>query len=121
MKPFLILGILSTSIDFFIYTLCLVVGIEYIISIVLGYGSGFLFNFYAGRKFVFKEGVKVNHKFKELLFVFIIAIIGLLINILVVFILTQEMFSLDLIISRVLAILLAFIWNYYARKLFVYY
>ena len=120
MKQFLVLGVFSTLVDYLIYSILIYFGISYIFAIILGYGCGFLFNFYYARKFVFKNGSKLDRFSKEFLFTFIIAIMGILINIFVVFILSEELFQMSLLLSRVIAIVVAFFWNYYARKIFIY-
>lgn len=119
MNKFLLLGALSTIIDFIIYTLLVYLDINYILSIGIAYSCGFLFNFYGGRIYVFKNGSKLKDTKQELLYVFIIALIGLFLNIFIVYILS-DFILLNLIISRVIAIVVVFFWNFYARKLFVY-
>jgi len=115
---FFILGALSTIIDLVIYSFFISISFNYIIAIVLGYSGGFLFNFYIGRKYIFKNGSKFKFS-QEFIYTLLIVIMGLLLNILIVYLFNQYS-DIDLIISRVVAIVLVFFWNYFARKIFIY-
>ncbi len=113
-------GGVSTAIDYTIYFIIISLGFDYVIGITLGYAFGFWFNFSAGRKYVFTAGSKTESSHNEFIRVFIIAFIGLLLNILIVNILSVSYLHLDLAYSRVIAIAIVFVYNYGARKLFVY-
>jgi len=120
LRNFLLLGVVSTLIDYAVYSLMLLVGVYYIYAIILGYVSGFIANFYGGRLFIFTAGSKVKKFRVELGAVFVIAVIGLLINIGIVKLLSYSWMELDPYLSRLVGIGIAFFWNYAARKLFVY-
>ena len=117
---FLLLGVVSTLADYVVYSLMMYAGVFYVYAIVIGYSSGFVVNFYGGRIFIFKRGAKVRHFGAELGAVFVIAFMGLLINIGIVKLLSYSLFNLDPYLSRLVGIGVAFFWNYAARKWFVY-
>ncbi len=113
-------GGVSTAIDYAIYFLIISLGFDYVIGITLGYAFGFWFNYSAGRKYVFTAGSKTASSHNEFIRVSLIAFVGLLLNILIVNILSVSYLHLDLAYSRVIAIAIVFVYNYGARKLFVY-
>ena len=119
-KNFLLLGAVSTLIDYLVYSLMLWGGIYYIYAITLGYVSGFIANFYGGRIFIFTAGAKVKRFGTEITAVFVIAFLGLLINIAIVKLLSYTWLEWDPHVSRLIGIGIAFFWNYAARKFFVY-
>jgi len=114
------LGGISTVVDYAIYFVMITLGLDYVVSIVFGYASGFWVNYSAGRKYVFTEGSKTETSHSEFIRVFIIAFIGLLLNILIVNLLSVSLYNLDFEYSRAVAIIIVFVYNYVARKLFVY-
>ncbi len=119
-RRFFVLGFFSTIIDFLIYSLLIFLNFNYVVAIIFGYGSGFLFNFFIGRKHVFQNGTKANSFLKEFNFVLLINIFAVLLNIFIVYLLYSYMNVLNQIYARIVAIIVVFLWNYYARKIFVY-
>ncbi len=117
---FLLLGILSTVIDYIGYISLLWMGADYRIAIVLGYSLGLMINFILGRTVVFTQGRKVRYLHHELLGIVSIAIVGVGLNILIVYLLSFVLFSLDPSLSRVFAIGMVFFWNYMMRKWVIY-
>lgn len=117
---FFIVGGFATAIDLIVFTALLSLSVHYVGAIVAGYAVGFLFHFFASRKFVFKKGVKVATVKKELSFLVFINGVGLFLNLGIVWILS-ELFLLSVFISRFVAILVVFFWGFFARKIFVYY
>lgn len=114
------LGGVSTAVDYLIYILLILFGFDYVVAIVIGYSAGFWVNYEAGRRFVFTKGRKTATRHSEFIRVFIIAFIGLLLNILIVNLLSITLLSLSYEFSRVIAIGTVFVYNYIARKIFVY-
>jgi putative flippase GtrA len=117
---FLILGALSTLVDYLIFSLLVVLDLEYVLAIVFGYTSGLLVNYFLGRRYIFTSGTKVKKAHNEIIAVTVIAIFGLLINIAVVKLFSFYLWDMDLLYSRIIAIGVAFFWNFAARKIFVY-
>lgn len=117
---FFLLGILSTVIDYALYSTAIFMGIHYVIAIILGYSSGLLANYLIGRNFIFTAGHKLKSSKHEFGAVVSIAVLGALLTIVIVKILSYSLFHMNPLISRLIAIVIVFFWNYFARKLFVY-
>jgi len=117
---FLLLGILSTLIDYVLYSGAILLGINYVIAIILGYSAGLLANFIIGRNYIFTSGHKLKSSKHEFFTVVIIAVFGALFTIAIVKILSYSFFHMDPLLSRPIAIVIVFFWNYFARKILVY-
>ncbi len=117
---FLLLGVLSTAIDYVIYSLLVTLNIDYVIAIFLGYSAGLLANYYIARKYIFTSGTKLGSSKKEFIAVVLIAIVGMLLNMIIVKILSYSIWSFNPLYSRIAAIGIVFFWNYFLRKIFVY-
>ena len=117
-NKFFILGAFSTVIDYVVYSLLIYEKFNYIFAICAGYFIGFLFNFYFGRKHVFEE-IKVKNVFYEFLIVFIISVSAVVLNIIIVYFLNRYL-NVNYYAGRIIAIIIVFFFNYFARKGFVY-
>ena len=117
---FLLLGILSTLIDYILYSGAILAGVNYVIAIILGYSAGLLANYIIGRNFIFTSGHKFKSSKYEFVAVVVIALFGALFTIAIVKILSYSLLHMDPLLSRPIAIVIVFFWNYFARKLFVY-
>jgi len=120
MSRFFIVGGLSTLVDYVIFSIAVSLHVHYSLGITLGYLIGFIVHFTLSKKHVFLSGSKINHPLAELFSVFLIALSGLLLNILIVWLFHNFLNLLDVFSSRIVAIILVFFWSYFARKLFVY-
>lgn len=119
-SKFLVLGLVSTLVDYSLFSLLLFLHVEYVVAIILGYSAGLVVNVYLGRKYIFTSGRKVKQTHTEFIAVTLIALFGLLINIAVVKLLSFYLWDMDPMYSRIIAIGVAFFWNFAARKIFVY-
>jgi len=117
---FLLLGLTTTAIDYIVYSVAILLNINYVIAIIMGYSTGLLANYFIGRRYIFTSGAKVGSSSHEFAAVVIIAAMGALFNIAIVKLLSYSLFSIDPLYSRVVAIGVVFFWNYFARKLWVY-
>jgi len=117
---FLLLGVLSTLIDYILYSIAIMLGVNYIIAIILGYSTGLLANYIIARNFIFTSGHKLKSSKHEFIAVVVIAVFGALFTMAIVKILSYSLFHMDPLLSRLIAIVIVFFWNYFARKLFVY-
>jgi len=117
---FLILGVVTTLIDYITYAILIYSGINYAVSATIGYSLGIVANYYGGRAFVFTKGSKLSSQKSEFLIVLFISIVGLGLNILTLFVLSDYFKLLDFYTSRIVALGITFFWNYFARKRFVY-
>lgn len=93
------------------------------ISTVAGTTSGFIFglivNFLLSKKFVFTEDAKTGAK-SEFLWYTIIGIIGWGLNVLLMLVCTEWVFSMNQYISKIIVALIVLVYNFLARKIFLY-
>ena len=114
------LGVISTLVDYVVYSVLIVLNINYVIAIVVGYSTGLAVNYQIGRRYIFTAGVKVGSTRAEFVAVVTIALFGALFNIAIVKLLSYSLWHLDPMFSRIIAIGVVFFWNYFARKVWVY-
>jgi putative flippase GtrA len=119
-SKFLLLGIISTAVDYTIYSLLILLSIDYAVAIFIGYSSGLIVNYYIGRRYIFTAGTKLKNGHREFIAVASIAFIGMLLNIAIVKVLSFSLWDLNPLYSRIVAIGVVFFWNYFLRKIFVY-
>jgi len=117
---FLLLGVLTTGIDYLLYSLLIFISVDYVLAIIAGYSAGLLANYYIGRRYIFTAGTKLKSTHREFIAVVAIAIVGMLLNILIVKLLSFTLWDMNPLYSRVIAIGFVFFWNYFLRKIFVY-
>ncbi|MBN2895244.1 MAG: GtrA family protein [Campylobacterales bacterium] len=119
-RGFLLLGALTTLIDYALYALLILWDVDYVAAVVLGYSAGLWANYALGRRYVFRAGSKLESSRKEFVAVAVIAVGGVLINILAVKLLSHDLFTFDPLFSRIIGIGAGFVWNYGMRKRYVY-
>lgn len=112
-------GGVSFLIDFALYALLVSINIPYLFSGVLSFIAGFLFNFLAGRFFIFAAGSSDKAGRKELFSVLLIAVVGLGLTELLLYIGVEKL-VIEKRIAKIIAAILVLFWNYSARRLFVY-
>ncbi|MEA3523353.1 MAG: GtrA family protein [Campylobacterota bacterium] len=117
---FLFLGVLSTGVDYLMYSLLILLCIDYVIAIVVGYSAGLIVNYHIGRQYIFTSGTKLKNTHREFIAVVLIAIVGMLLNIAIVKVLSYSFWDIDPLYSRIAAIGFVFFWNYFLRKIFIY-
>lgn len=125
MKSFLdffkyaIVGGIATVTDFVLFIIFYeLLSINYIISLIISFILSTLVNWVAGRLIVFTGEYNISKK-KEGVYIYIISIIALVIHLLVTTC-TVEIFNLSPIIGKVLSVLVAMFWSFFARKVFIY-
>lgn len=117
---FFLLGILATLVDYIFYSIVILLGIDYILAIIIGYSAGLLTNYIIARNFIFTSGHRLKSSRHEFIAVLIIAVFGALFTIAIVKMLSYSILHMDPLLSRPIAIVIVFFWNYLARKIFVY-
>ena len=114
-----IAALIGTIVDFLtVIILTELVGIWYVISNAIGATCGAIVNFILGRNWVFlsKENKVLNQAIKY----FIVALGSMILNTLGVYILT-EYTSLHYVLSKVIvAVLIAFTYNFFLQKNYVF-
>jgi putative flippase GtrA len=90
---------------------------NYTVSTIIAFILATTANYFLGKAFTFKN---YQHKKKDIISVFVVSGIGLLLNILFMFVLIELIKLKYEIIAKIISTGLVFIWNYISRRLFVY-
>jgi dolichol-phosphate mannosyltransferase len=119
-SKYLIAAVTGLIFDFSIYILLLkLLNINYIIAGFVGFCVGFFINFTIGRQYVFTKGTRFNSLKNEMISVLIISGIGIAIH-QGVLIFCVEIFLMNKIFAKIVAVGINFFWNYLGRRFFVY-
>lgn len=111
---YFIIGGMAAIIDIsFLYIFTEFFHIYYIFSAILSFIIAAIFNFSLNKLINFKD--KSNQIFKQFFIFFITAAIGILFNILILYLLV-EFFHLWYIYSKMIACLIVLLWNYNINK-----
>ena len=100
-----------------------VLGIQYMLATVLAFILSTTMNWFLGRVITFRDSAYKNQKGREIVLVFAVSAIGLLFNLglMYLFVTVLKMnTSLWKIVAKVLATGIVFVWNFLARKLWIY-
>lgn len=111
-------GVIAFVADAAVLWLLTLLGIHYLISAVLSFVVGVLVNYVLSVRFVFKEKAAIGRT-GELVAYFVISLIGLGITVALMWIFTERL-GLYYMVSKCLAALIAFVWNFTARKIALY-
>ncbi len=112
---YLVVGGTCTIIDIgLLYILTEYVGLYYLLAAALSFTTGVTLNYFLCTGWIFEKS-KIKNKGVEIALYFIISIIGLLINIIVIWLLTN-FFILHFMLSKIMATALTLIWNFCSRK-----
>lgn len=117
---FLISGAVASISCYLLYVGLLWLDIHYLLSMTAGYLLGFIINFYLGRQWVFRKGKRLQSISRELLATSMITVIGLVINLFMITLFKSSPFYINLYFSGFIAIMIVTVWNYVARKYWVY-
>lgn len=118
-------GGISAVVELIIFTLFVYIMktdndvIRVLISNTLGFLGGLTTNYILSKKFVFTEKSIASNKIVEFIWYGIIGIVGLLIST-VLIVLFMRLIGLNEFFSKIIATILVFIYNYFARKILLY-
>ncbi len=117
---YLIVGIVAFGVDFLtLYVMTDIVHVHYLISNVFGFIFGLASNYALSVKWVFANR-KMEDRRKEFIAFSVIGVIGLLLNQLVMWSLT-DLAALYYLYSKIVATGIVFFWNFFARRYIVFY
>lgn len=91
--------------------------LNYVLSTIIAFMFSTTFNYFLGKYFTFKD---YKQSKKDIISVFIVSGMGLLFNVLFMYIFIDVIHLPYEIISKILSTGLVFIWNYISRRLFIY-
>ena len=102
-----------------------VIGLPYLLATVLAFVFSTTANWILGRIFTFKESAnnEKNERTKEAILVFFVSAIGLVFNMLLMYLFVDMIglkSNLQQTIAKVLSTGIVFIWNFLSRKLWIY-
>lgn len=116
---YFIVGGISTAIDFVIFfSLIEFFNFHWFYSSLVSFNISTIFNYFLSITFVFISGVKFGRG-KEFFFVFLVSIIGLIINQIFLYILINCIFM-NLFLSKIITTGIVFSWNYFSRLFLVF-
>ena len=107
--------IVDFSLLWFLTDIC---DIYYLISATISFFVGLIINFFLSKKWVFNKS-KVDNKKLEFLFFALIGVVGLGLNDLFIWILTDYC-SIHYLGSKIIVVFLVYLWNFCARKYLLY-
>ena len=116
---YLIVGGLATIVEwagFWLFSEKL--SIEYLLATALAFATSTFANWLFGRLLVFR-GKQQQSLLREILSVYLASIVGLLLNLLIMFLLVQ-LLGVEKMIAKMAATVLVFTYNYLVRKLIIY-
>lgn len=115
---YFVIGIGGTVADWTVYFVLIYAGIFFMLSVAISYFVGMVINFYLNRRFTFKNTYqKVHFQFMSF---GVIALIGFLLNEALIFAMVGIIFNNTgpafLMLARIIATFIVFVWNYIANK-----
>ena len=106
-------------VDFFLlWFLTDICHIHYLISASLSFLAGLIINYLISTRWVFDKS-KVSNKKLEFLFFGLIGVVGLGLNDLLIWLLT-DFSKFHYLVSKIIAVFLVYLWNFFARKYLLY-
>ena len=97
--------------------------LPYLLSTVLAFICSTTVNWFLGRTFTFKDSVYRDQKAKEIVLVFLVSAVGLLFNLLLMYLFVTVLgMNTHLLktIAKILSTGIVFMWNFVSRKYLIY-
>ena len=117
---YLLIGGCSAAIDLIIFLSAInFIGMHWFYAGIIGFTSATVANYFLSIRFAFNSGVRFKKKLNEFLVIFIVSIVGLIINQFALYLFIERL-NLIPAISKILASASAFIWNFLIRKNYVF-
>lgn len=114
---YLIVGGIATISEWIIFYLLDKLLLHYAVATTIAYILSTFINWLAGRILVFKESKQ--SLFKEILSIYLASIVGLLLNLVIMWI-TVDLLSINEMLSKIIATALVFFYNFIIRKVLIY-
>lgn len=116
---YFVVGGIAASVDigcFFLFTSILNIG--WFQSALGSFILATIVNYFLSIRYVFRSGIRFQ-KHHEVLLIFLVSGSGLIINQLILWLLIESM-SVNILVSKITATMLLFVWNYGLRKTVVF-
>lgn len=118
---YLFVGGIAAVADFgVLFLLTDFVHIHHLVSAIFAFVAGLITNFILSKLLVFKKNEARVNSFFEFVSYAIIGVIGLGLTELIIFLFTDHFKLIHYMLSKIIATIVVFVWNYLARKLFIY-
>lgn len=115
---YLIVGALATVVEWAaFYAFDLIFGIHYTFSTALAFVLSTFANWAFGKLILFRK--KSQNVASEIFKIYLISVLGLLMNIAIMFVAVEKIGIHDMI-SKIIATGIVFVWNFLIRKLWIY-
>jgi len=92
--------------------------VYYILSATISFLAGIAITYIFSKLYIFTK-TKISNKINEFTIFLIIGIIGLILNNIFLYIFT-EYFGIYYMLSKIFVIIVTYLWNYFARKKFIF-
>lgn len=112
-----VVGVIAFIVDYLsLYLLTEFLNVYYLISSILSFLLSIIVNYLLSIKWVFD--IKKKQSFKDVIIFTLLSAIGLLINLLVMY-LSVEVLKIHYMIGKLIATFIVMIWNFVTRKMFL--
>lgn len=112
-----VVGVIAFIVDCLsLYLLTEFLNVYYLISSIISFLLSIIVNYILSIKWVFD--IKKKQSFKDVIIFTLLSTIGLLINLLVMY-LSVEVFKIHYMIGKLIATFIVMIWNFVTRKMFL--
>jgi len=112
-----VVGVIAFIVDYLsLYLLTEFLNVYYLISSIISFLLSIIVNYILSIKWVFD--IKKKQSFKDVIVFTLLSAIGLLINLLVMY-LSVEVFKIHYMIGKLIATFIVMIWNFVTRKMFL--
>ena len=112
-----VVGVIAFIVDYLsLYMLTEFLNVYYLISSIISFLLSIIVNYILSIKWVFD--IKKKQSFKDVIIFTLLSTIGLLINLLVMY-LSVEVFKIHYMIGKLIATFIVMIWNFVTRKMFL--
>lgn len=119
MVRYFFVGGASAAIDLaFFFVFAKLAGLNYLAVATVGFVIATLFNYLVSIRVVFESGARFS-KTKELSLVYLVSVIALGVNLLVLFAMV-DLLKAELMLSKIIATVSVFFWNFAARNNFIF-
>lgn len=112
-----VVGVIAFIVDYLsLYLLTEFLNVYYLISSIISFLLSIIVNYILSINWVFD--IKKKQSFKDVIIFTLLSTIGLLINLLVMY-LSVEVFKIHYMIGKLIATFIVMIWNFVTRKMFL--
>lgn len=115
---YLFVGGTAALVEWMLFGVGQVLGINYLVATAIAFIISTLYHYFLGNILVFTSGVRYGKR-KELSLIFAVSVMGLVFNLILMYGFVSIL-SLDPMLGKVLASCIVVVWNYLARKIWIF-